>query len=281
MAEKEWKSPWKKPLSDGQVAEAILMGAESWPSLTGAINPRRASIQAERRIEFYKTEIEGMGEKRDWSELLKDLLQLICKRLVFVHDHLGFSSVCSWWRSVVVEIRSRNIPPALITPRRQNLPSGLFSIVQRELEGETQGRQLVQHLPLYHYICGSSHGWLVVTDACLNAYLMNPFSGAEILLPPLPNRRYIIQKAVLSSPVSLPDVSTSIVFVIAIVKEHGYNLAFCRLGGNAWSSIESYCSKYSNIISFRDQLYAHFSKDEEHIDIYDIGDGRFSHCKIV
>ncbi|KAF6163933.1 hypothetical protein GIB67_024788 [Kingdonia uniflora] len=36
---KERKSPWKKPISEGKVAEAPLMGAESWPALTDAKNP--------------------------------------------------------------------------------------------------------------------------------------------------------------------------------------------------------------------------------------------------
>ncbi|KAF5199553.1 hypothetical protein FRX31_010865 [Thalictrum thalictroides] len=56
----------------------------------------------------------------DWSGLVRDILELIVRRLITVSDNLTFSAVCSSWRSVAVENRCY-LPhqyPGLIFPGR-------------------------------------------------------------------------------------------------------------------------------------------------------------------
>ncbi|GFZ10462.1 hypothetical protein Acr_21g0010610 [Actinidia rufa] len=120
--------------------------------------------------------------------------------------------------------------------------------------------------------CGSSHGWLAITDESPVIFLLNPLTRAKVLLPPLssfsnvvafnfydvgceytlcaPNgdtytlnlkqmRDFFIKKVILSSSPSSDD--NYIAFVI--LNQTG-DLAFCKNGDQSWKFIEdakSYC----------------------------------------
>ncbi|KAF6152410.1 hypothetical protein GIB67_038033 [Kingdonia uniflora] len=147
----------------------------------------------------------------DWSQLPKDLLDLITKLLITASDNVRFCGVCSSWREVGVECRAYfpNQFPGLMVPGKDvtkrcflectPILSGVTLLSYQEvIKGEyeyTFKRQAKIPVP-HEYVCrGSSQGWLVLTDDELYMHLLNPFSGAEIQLPsattlPLPNTIY-------------------------------------------------------------------------------------------
>ncbi|KAF5197619.1 hypothetical protein FRX31_012796, partial [Thalictrum thalictroides] len=42
--------------------------------------------------------------EQNWSELPEELLRIIAKKIVFVHDFIRFGAVCHPWRSVTLAI---------------------------------------------------------------------------------------------------------------------------------------------------------------------------------
>ncbi|KAF6141781.1 hypothetical protein GIB67_027959 [Kingdonia uniflora] len=129
------------------------------------------------------------------------------------------------------------------------------------------------------YCCGSTNGWLVYIDNRYNMHLYNPFSGvkfqlpsATTLVPPNPNYRgfskYYVKKAIVSSD---PTTSGSETLVLVIYSGECPRLAFCRLGDNAWTSIESptRTRSHQDAIFYKGQFYALYSPGA--VAICDIG----------
>ncbi|KAK3014287.1 hypothetical protein RJ639_008010 [Escallonia herrerae] len=180
----------------------------------------------------------------NWAELPKELLELIISRINTLSNQIRFSGVCSSWRSVGVEKR-RRVPrqfPGLMIP--STIVNGETRRFLR-LPGCRVNEQ--RDLPVPHkLICiGSTEGWIIVTHESMDMSLLNPFSGAQISLPPvatLPSSPpgdeltfVTFEKAVLSSN---PSLNQDVV-VLVIYRADRHRLAFCRLGDDSWRPIEA------------------------------------------
>ncbi|KAL5702474.1 hypothetical protein ACHQM5_027688 [Ranunculus cassubicifolius] len=181
-----------------------------------------------------------------WSEVPNNLLEDIFQRL-FLKDHLGFSSVCSSWRSACVENRylpSRRYVGLLVPGKTAD------SETRRLLEpvqGEYNNNNSPINVPVPHryYCCGSSFGWLVLINDDLDMQFFNPISGAKLQLPSAntlvsPSAswglkrfgKHYVTKAFLSCD---PSSLTSRAMVLVIYG--GYNLAFSIPGDKSWRVI--------------------------------------------
>nr|DAD20907.1 TPA_asm: hypothetical protein HUJ06_022370 [Nelumbo nucifera] len=208
--------------------------------------------------------VDNGSDNIDWSKFPKDLLEEIVFRLVRLSDHINFASVCTSWRSVAVENRSR-IPrqiPLVIIPGKFNKETRAFFSLY---SGKTYGA----HLPELHrnWCCGSSEGWLVIEDDYREEiFLLNPFSRAKIQLPSLSTfsdpqdsadperlRKFqFVMKAILSSN---PDTTSNYV-VMAIMVCEEENLSFWRPGNKRWKTLTTRWDPYEDIIYHNGLFYA-------------------------
>ena len=112
-----------------------------------------------------------------WSELPKELLDEIAKRLHFYADYARMRSVCVAWRSVLPKTCS----PYLLLPYDEETATArdflcpfenkVYQLELPELRGKV--------------VRGSSHGWVIAFGRGLELCLVNPFTRAQIQLPPL------------------------------------------------------------------------------------------------
>ncbi|KAF6152220.1 hypothetical protein GIB67_005874 [Kingdonia uniflora] len=201
----------------------------------------------------------------DWSQAPEDILELVCRRLTLLPDNLCFSSVCSSWRSIAVANRShlpyQQLPGLMI--RRNNMTHRSFlSLKEGQGSGdhEKEQKRLVLQVAHDYYCCGSTQGWLVLTDDNLDMHLFNPFSGAKIDLPsvntiPMPIRdfpkdKYDVTKVFLSSS---PTTSPSEILVLMICDGQRM-LAYCIVGDKAWTTIDT-PKRYYFVEFFKDAMY--------------------------
>jgi hypothetical protein len=127
----------------------------------------------------------------DWTELPADLLVRIFGTLQ-IPDLLSSGSVCRSWRCSHMEARRFR----LCSPHQS--PCLVYSATDRD-----HGTATLHYLntdKLYHvvtlpdpafrsrYVMGSSRGWLVTADERSNLILLNPVTGAQIVMPP-PERK--------------------------------------------------------------------------------------------
>ncbi|KAF8411165.1 hypothetical protein HHK36_003708 [Tetracentron sinense] len=196
-----------------------------------------------------------------WSELPKDLLWVIFKRLTSISDAARFGAVCSSWKLVEVENRSfcpRPLP-WLMLPALNKLTNTrcFFDFYNKKV--------LELYLPeMYRkHCCGSSGSWLVLMDLETEELsLLNPLSRAQFQLPPLimfPNvkpkkaRNYLhIRKVVLSSrPTLNPDDD----YIVMTLAGYGRRLNFCRRGDERWTGIVCPCNSIDDVIYYQDKFY--------------------------
>ncbi|KAJ3670091.1 hypothetical protein LUZ60_010415 [Juncus effusus] len=123
---------------------------------------------------------------RDWSELPRDISNLIGDRIKFLPHLEKFGVACKEWRDIAdernkiarAEIKSE--PPMLLLPFNEETQMATFlemikgkkyNLKMPELKGQ--------------WICGASKGWLAMTDDNLDLFLFSPLTRARIKLPPL------------------------------------------------------------------------------------------------
>ncbi|KAF5199555.1 hypothetical protein FRX31_010867 [Thalictrum thalictroides] len=133
-----------------------------------------------------------MAPAVDWSGLVRDILELIVRRLITVSDNLTFSAVCSSWRSVAVKNRCY-LPhkyPGLIFPGSRIKKSKTRHYLQPVPESEyyynnnddmNKTPEIVQ-VPHRYYSCGSSLGWLVLIDNHFIMQLFNQLTTVKVFL---------------------------------------------------------------------------------------------------
>ncbi|KAF6144487.1 hypothetical protein GIB67_035348, partial [Kingdonia uniflora] len=215
--------------------------------------------------------------ERDWSNLPSELLQLICRKVVLLPDHFGFSAVCSPWKAIAVENRCHLPHQQLLglMIRGTNDKNRIF-LCPKQGYGETQEKQVVLPVPHEYHCCGSTRGWLVYIDIDLNMYIFNPFSGSKFHLPFAKTilgencfrfiKPHYLQKAILSSNPPTPT-SDTLVLVMYYRKRSGggfsFSLAFCRYGDKAWTPIISPCESrsYLDAIYHKGEFYALYNPE--------------------
>ncbi|KAM0933003.1 putative F-box domain-containing protein [Dioscorea sansibarensis] len=185
----------------------------------------------------------------DYANLPRDILQEMIKFLSF-SDYIRFSVVCSDWYEAAKErhhslqkqlswlISFDNDSPIIFNPSEEKVYQ-------------------VEILELYGRHCaGSSHGWLITVDIDLKINLLDPFSKAQLKLPPIQydscnawhkefyenfwwhepetRRDMFIYKAVISAnPYKSSD------YIVIAIYFGNFKLGFWRPGDLLWTMIES------------------------------------------
>ncbi|KAM7528809.1 hypothetical protein LguiB_032219 [Lonicera macranthoides] len=225
-------------------------------------------------------------QQSDWSDLPKDLLELIFLRLRYAADLIRIRAVCNKWRSVVNTLRHKPLCPLLLLNTDNssdvyNLFDFSNSKIHRTQIYPTNQASCPKNLFKNGCFTNSCNGWLVRMDYSVLSWpihLINPFTRVEIQLPPAVtfeerdadiidsmNRRFL-RKAVLSSAPLDPKC-----IVVAIYCTHDIHnkdlelkLAFCSLRDATWKKIKSDQAKdfFVDIIYFMDRFYAIGSSNE-------------------
>ncbi|KAF3340321.1 F-box protein [Carex littledalei] len=199
----------------------------------------------------------------DWCNLLPELLQSIAEKITSLADYLRFRAVCRPWLSAC-------------SPHPSHLPLQLpWLMLPYQSDGNNNSTRLfydlsdskIHKLDLPEtrgvFICGSSHGWLVLQKGQVMS-LLNPITHATIPLPPFtappsnlgiapfdasdpehffenceddryaikPTDHVMVLKAILTSSPLDPSCK---VFVFT---GSNWQLAFCKIGDKCWTVIE-------------------------------------------
>ncbi|KAG1361090.1 putative F-box/kelch-repeat protein [Cocos nucifera] len=165
----------------------------------------------------------------DWTQLPLELIRAVAAKLGNIFDHARFRGVCSAWRSAASPFDPRQSPWLL-------LPFHPSAAAARSFLDPASLRVVTADLPdtAHRWLFGSAHGWLIglgpQTDSAAVS-LLNPFTRAQIHLPPLPAilSPFTTKAALTSNPASSP----------AIVAIWRYKrLYFYRLGDENWTMID-------------------------------------------
>ncbi|PIA24964.1 hypothetical protein AQUCO_13600004v1 [Aquilegia coerulea] len=196
------------------------------------------------------------------SDLPKDLLSIICEKLVDVSDYARFRAVCKSWRTIVWQTRTKIPPqlPMLIFPLSSYISSTYMHThsfytfsMNREFIKEVQ-----LETTLFKNCYGSSHGWLITEDYHNRIQLiLNPFQmdNNVINLPILNLREHVISRVVLSHS---PTLTTDYV-VMVLYYSYSYMLSFLKPGDKYWTHVTSQEEKdlvLNDVIYYRDGFYA-------------------------
>lgn len=237
-----------------------------------------------------------------WSEVPEDLLRLIANRLDTLTDQVRFACVCTSWKSILLSIRPSHSWCLLY--RFEEEPSELGEKFLFLPERKIHHLEFIPEVLGRSKFRGCSFSWLVCTDDFSpKISLYNPFTKVLIALPPRynfpdvirycpPERShpvyeieiydvddddteidfvatssvhiYLIHKFVLSSSPSKPNC-----MVVAIYGTMDYNLAYCKIGDEKWTSIAKGRMRYDDII-FRDKNLLYAVTITSHVHVFDL-----------
>ncbi|XP_078163444.1 putative F-box protein At5g55150 [Carex rostrata] len=200
----------------------------------------------------------------DWSNLLEDILDEIMKKMCCV-DLATFGSVCKSWRLLYVNrlcCLPRKIPlgvPVLYF-NAYKLDSNSRKFVK--MSGELESDEIFMPEATNKWVCGSSWGWLVLTDKYgTDVSLLNPFTRRVIQLPSFDTSEIIravshdgfsyIIKAILSTN---PAISQQDCIIMAIVGSMR-TLSYCRIGDKRWTNVEYGLRSLSDVIYYEGKFY--------------------------
>ncbi|KAF3457809.1 hypothetical protein FNV43_RR02469 [Rhamnella rubrinervis] len=200
-----------------------------------------------------------------------DVLELILQRLAFI-DIVRFGAVCSTWKTAVDSyISSPTYRPFAQAPwllHSCNEPENYWRFFNPTETKFYNVGNCFGFAPK-SWITGSlDDGWLLILEETSNTFLVNQFSRRKIQLPFL--------NTFITSP-KVPDIRYKVVLgknssVAAImICEGSYcwpkNLAFCKIGDNAWKPTRMENQSYLDIICHNDEIHALSSTGE--VDIWD------------
>ncbi|CAN0870371.1 hypothetical protein LINGRAHAP2_LOCUS9507 [Linum grandiflorum] len=149
-------------------------------------------------------------EKTDWLRLPDEILTSILQYLVTLQDYIRFSVVCKQWYSVAKAEKHNHVAtheqiPFLLVPTRDLDQWSLYNVAQDRILNS----KLRLRIPDGNRIHGSSLGWLILAgnaNEMITITLFNPFTQAQISLPPITYRKerpWLVHKVVLSADPSL------------------------------------------------------------------------------
>ncbi|KAL6214141.1 hypothetical protein ACLB2K_013579 [Fragaria x ananassa] len=202
------------------------------------------------------SKIEEKEELSCWQEPPEDVKEMIVKRMSF-SGRVRLSSLCNSWRLVCMRREIPTCPqlPWLVHPQPKTRDSLTFSSLS---EGKVFKSRL--HCPDFKssrlnklvgritnqrssYFLDSSKGWLVMLDwehynritrrRKRAMYLVNPVSGAQQRLPPVPGYKENFDNSLINPNVVLssPDVSTCLVAATLGTQK----LLLCRPRDKSWT----------------------------------------------
>ncbi|CAK7346102.1 unnamed protein product [Dovyalis caffra] len=214
-----------------------------------------------------------------WSDLPRELLQLITQKQTNYVDYLRVRIVCKTWRSALPKKPHDLLCqlPWLLLPYENDSPShrGFYNLA----DGKTYRLELPEAYE--KRCCGSSHGWLVVVEESPTIFLLNPLTKARIERPSLStfpnfptqvvfqNSRNLPPSSIMSSKLRLREsfirkvrvsADPSLVsnfMVMAIYGTKNESLAFCASGDLAWTIIKetSPPANYKDIMFYAGNFY--------------------------
>ncbi|KAJ4797236.1 F-box family protein [Rhynchospora pubera] len=220
----------------------------------------------------------------NWSELPIDLLEYLTSFLS-LPDYHRFGAVCQNWWSVAKQKHSRpanQLPWLVLGDDYATQKRTFFNLLENkhycidipELRGQ--------------YLCGSFYGWLFTIDIQLNARLLNPFTGKQYDLPPLPAySEYFKTHAYLREPTehstaTFAEMQMKLVwkaildydpsdrsdFKVVIVYGENRVLAFWRPGDLKWKFIDGYWY-IDDVLFSNGKLYTITSMGDSRLNVVD------------
>ncbi|KAF8412272.1 hypothetical protein HHK36_000233 [Tetracentron sinense] len=235
---------------EAKLASLVLCSA---PHLCSRINVGEGAMND------VSTHLFQVDQMANWSELQKDLLGFIAKRLITYEDFVAFSGVCSSWRLVAMNVNfTRSIGiPWLMLVQKDSDTRRFFSLSK----GLVHERTLTETRDTK---CWGSQGWLITIGEFLNINLLNPLTRLQIQLPhqctfkdkdlghsSFHTQKFYIIKAILSSS---PSCTSN--YVVMVIHSEKSKLAFARPGDKTWTTINSRFARFSDVAFFRGQFYA-------------------------
>ncbi|KAK1324866.1 hypothetical protein QJS10_CPA01g01969 [Acorus calamus] len=186
----------------------------------------------------------------DWSDLPEDMLYSIAMRMDHLSDYVRFGAVCKSWRSAIIGGNTRTTPlhlrfPFLLLSDNFTEDHALYSPLERKLHPI----RLPNRLRPTRFLGSSSDGWVCMIDD--NLYLLNPFSGAVVFLPPPRTSFDFVFKAVWSAAKTDPNC------IIALLCEmYDRNMVYyCRPGDARWTALSSSLEFVNDVVFFNENLY--------------------------
>ncbi|KAJ1703618.1 hypothetical protein LUZ63_003397 [Rhynchospora breviuscula] len=245
----------------------------------------------------------------DWSNLPKDILETVSKKITSISDYLRFRAVCIPWRSASSP-SPRHLPPHLpwlMLPYNHHLNQGNDADSSRFFYDFSTSRIRRIDLPetCGKQFCGSSQGWLAL-ESGPEISLLNPITRVQMQLPSLemppdiwgvsdveseermpldiwPSRLHrgltdpIIQRFILTSKPTDPDC-----VVMALFKTN-WGLAFCQIGDESWTIFEAPApdGTGNGLIdaTYHNGLFYCFSFDE--VKVYNLNNSTCEVMKII
>jgi hypothetical protein len=203
------------------------------------------------------------------------------KRLINYADYVRFRSTCKPLKSMLPKTPNHQLSqvPWLMLPR-ENVSETRISFLN-PLENKKYSLDIPElRGKLFR---GSSHGWILAVDGHPELFLINPFTRAQIQLPPLdtfPNvlrydpddedEEYLIvrertqsiysqsvdyfRKAYLHKVVLSTSPTSNEYIAMAIYGYFTY-LAFCKSGDKKWTQVQP-VQNYEDVISHDGKFYA-------------------------
>ncbi|KAF8396984.1 hypothetical protein HHK36_018622 [Tetracentron sinense] len=239
-----------------------------------------------------------------WLDLPKELLELILGRLFFI-DHMCFRAVCRIWRSINHVQPMKQLPWLMVyfNPRENVLvpPQENDLVPPPEYEGVLSSWKLFDPSSRKTYtikikdhmdfstteVCASKHGWLLLSQNCINGeakppysllFLYNPFTKERINLPNLDVRSCFSTTTFSSLPTSPDCVFFSI--------DYDYHkgmvcISTCHCGDKTWTThiYDTFgwpqrfsVMNYRNIVFYKGMFY--FLNCYGTLVIFDVAKGR-------
>ncbi|KAJ4809965.1 F-box protein family-like [Rhynchospora pubera] len=138
-----------------------------------------------------------------WDEVPIELVELLFSRLSLV-DCLRLPSVCKGWSKA-----SRFIPKERVWPWLMHLPNRRYKACNffdplycKEYTVKSDAVVVARDHLTFRY---SKNGWVVVTEGNTRVFILNPFTGQVINLPPLPLKNYTFDGISFTSVPTSPD----------------------------------------------------------------------------
>ncbi|KAJ9708890.1 hypothetical protein PVL29_000740 [Vitis rotundifolia] len=201
----------------------------------------------------------------DWSNLPKELLELIFDELQHAGDIIRFGTVCRFWHLVALEARQQVFKPLrplspmlLLPPNKDDEAHKLYDFFEK--------KAYKIQIPAMRdkWCCSSWNGWLITINRTLPYEIccLNPISGVQIHLPPAitfedsppdPEEtpiEFFLNKVVLSSTPSDPNC------VIMAIHSNYKKLASCKPGDKRWITLKSEDIQYKDLLYYKDNFYA-------------------------
>ena len=184
-----------------------------------------------------------------WSDLPRDLLHIIFKKLENPSDIYQCGIVCVSWKSVATAILANS--HFILLPNRDSRVGDCVL-----LDTQTKGIHTLTLPELYHvkFLISSSFGWLLTVDKRYKVRLLNPFTREQIKLPSAIN--FFNRPGYFRVITSTNPLDPKCIVIVTYHSYREHNMACCRPGDWNWTVREiSNCSG-SDFIFYKGEFYS-------------------------